>query len=880
MANDKYKIRKNCVEVSVALSYICSKEIREQILVPIYLSFLKDPLSYVSDLALIALGPFIASFAAEQNEHHQTFNEVLVNNIYNFNYGKINIDFNLTNARFRDDPDYAELDYLEYKEYNEEWIRNNNNKKPITSFASSDTEQQQQQQNQEDEDLELKEEFNSFNYWREPLMKIDELLDADEKSSLTDQDKEDENLKIEAFYNDISIFNEFDDLDPILKYSCQKEDMLLSNIEKGLKSLKDCIVPRELLFYFLKNLLSNYGSNIYQADINCICAFSLPAVAFTLGEENWPCLRLAFNVLVIGLSTNIKLILASSLHELAKIIGTSNRNRDILPALFIFMRHSDEIRERILKNLSQLVNIFDKTEQKMILRRLPEFYKLENEYNWRFRVEFINQFTNLINLYDKPKQFSQIIIPMIFSLLEDKVAEVRKNTIPLLTVTIQHLYDSNKKILAANKLKETILDQIYYKLYLSKKWTFRQLFILVCDKIIANDALPFDAFKDKLMTPLLNLAKDKVNNVRLTLARVLSNEEFQKYFEQSKIGLQETIELLTKDEDKDVRSYFVADEMKEDEEEILTSSNSNKNLTMYELSFDKWSNIAKDETQNFNSNFVELLENKIYRESSLSNLETLTTNIDNLQIMNNSESSATKSFRIIPKFRRNVLDNINLSYDKLYETSDCSKYQVSEKETRALNFKMRQEEDLLEKGRLEFIKKKMLNDEQAKLRQDELILNDELINHYVSEEQFSNNQDESTIDLTINNFIKEFSASKMTLFNDLKLIKRPSELTELTKLKHDDILHDEIMNNEILNDEIGKNVILSEKEEKRRKKNNEIVTSKELNANFNVELMKDSVRLDQVSNELLNGDLNDTIADKNDCLNANNLIDQSANFSK
>jgi len=565
MANDKSKIRKNCVEVSVALSFICSKEVRESILVPIYITFLEHPLKFVSDLALIALGPFIASFAnTEQNEHQQTLNEVLMNNIYNFNYGKINIDFNLANSGIVD----------EFGEYGEHW--NDNYKRVCDIFLFQQQEKlnlsnpfiagnNNSNKNMSDlletsrskDDVDLKDEFNTFNYWREPIMNIDDLIDADEKSSSELLEKNDDFFDEMEWRrsNRLSKRNEWND--SLYKEREQKEELLVSNIERCLKLLKDASVPKELMFYFLKNLLSSYGSNCYQADINCICAFSLPAVALTLGQENWPCLRPIFNLLVVGLSTNIRLILASSLHELAKIIGPFYSNRDLLPALFAFMDQSDDVRERILKNLSPLVNTFDKAQQKTILRKLPEFYKLDNEYNWRFRVEFINQFTKIVQLFDKPKQFSQIIIPMIFSLLEDRIAEVRKSAIPLLSLTIQHLNDLTKHIPPANKLKESILDQIYYKLYLSKKWSFRQLFIMVCDNIVQTVALPVETFEEKLLAPLLNLSNDKVNNVRLTLSRVLSNVLFQKYFEENgRSKIEETIKLLTDDQDKDVRSYF------------------------------------------------------------------------------------------------------------------------------------------------------------------------------------------------------------------------------------------------------------------------------------------------------------------------------------
>lgn len=700
MSKEKSKIRKNCVEVSVALSYICSKEIREEILVPIYLKFLKDPLNYVSDLALIALGPFIASFSNtnEQSEHHQIFNEVLVNNIYNFNYGKINIDFNLSSFNMIDqidqdyDPRTEEDAESFFANLPKDFLENLSKKKNMNDFNSNSDLKPDEQ---DDLDVEMKDEFNSFNYWREPIMDVEELIKEEneisnefkafnsnyssrssflsgnesvsflEECKLENEPRKDDknNFMNECFEKYVSHYikkkkysTDFDDNDDatfkvnhllndsprfdIYDIKCAfdpQKDVINSNIDKCLKMLKDSTVPKELLFYFIKNLLSVYGSNIYQADINCICAFSLPAVAFTLGQKNWPCLASAFNLLVSGLSTNIRLILASSLHELAKIIGPVHTNQDILPALFTFMKHSDEVRERILKNLSQLVSIFDKKEQKQILENLPQFYKLENEYNWRFRVEFIKQFTDLVSLYDSPKLFDQIIIPMIFSfLVEDKVAEVRKSAIPLLIHTIKHLRDSTKmkekdeNSLNADRLVDSILDQIHSKLYLNKKWTFRQLFIQVCENIILEDALNEEIFTDKLLTPLISLGKDKVNNVRLTLSRVLSNSEFQKYFEEknSKTKIDEMIQLLTNDEDQDVRSYllFAPITLKENEETVTLIFGFEKYNLGNKLINDLSENsLMEQESIGSNSlNSIEKLTNQIpiINETNMESLET------------------------------------------------------------------------------------------------------------------------------------------------------------------------------------------------------------------------------------------------------------------
>ena len=68
-------------------------------------------------------------------------------------------------------------------------------------------------------------------------------------------------------------------------------------------------------------LLENYLSmtdpsraQTVDSDIAQHCAYSLPAVAYTLGKDNWKCLRSLYETLVTDMQ--VKTRLGYSLHEL------------------------------------------------------------------------------------------------------------------------------------------------------------------------------------------------------------------------------------------------------------------------------------------------------------------------------------------------------------------------------------------------------------------------------------------------------------------------------------------------------------------------------------------------------------------------------------
>ena len=101
-----------------------------------------------------------------------------------------------------------------------------------------------------------------------------------------------------------------------------------------------------------------------DSDIARHCAFSLPAVALTLGRSNWPLLKDTYETLACGkihpiyrcLWTNclnlnfssdmqwkVRRTLASSIHELGAILGEEVSAADLIPVFNGFLKDLDEV---------------------------------------------------------------------------------------------------------------------------------------------------------------------------------------------------------------------------------------------------------------------------------------------------------------------------------------------------------------------------------------------------------------------------------------------------------------------------------------------------------------------------------------------------------
>uniref|UniRef100_A0A158RC34 HEAT repeat-containing protein 1 n=1 Tax=Thelazia callipaeda TaxID=103827 RepID=A0A158RC34_THECL len=168
------------------------------------------------------------------------------------------------------------------------------------------------------------------------------------------------------------------------------------------------VIPQPLLDSFIQMVRP---ANADDADINQQCARSFPAVAFTLGRRNWSCIVGTYKQLSSDMQWRVRHALASSIHEIAAIIGEENADVHLAPVFEQFMKDIGSVK---LGLLSHLYDFF-----KCIL------------------------LCDLFNIHD----INEYLVAIALTLANDRISDVRKEATKLLA-----------KILGKLVKKEWILD--------------------------------------------------------------------------------------------------------------------------------------------------------------------------------------------------------------------------------------------------------------------------------------------------------------------------------------------------------------------------------------------------------------------------------------
>lgn len=73
------------------------------------------------------------------------------------------------------------------------------------------------------------------------------------------------------------------------------------------------------------------------------------------------------------------------------------------------------------------------------------------------------------------------------------------------------------------KQKKQLLKFLSFHFANSSRWRERQVYILTVDKLLEHRAIKPDMFNNYILKKLLELAGDKIPNIRLCIAKCLSN---------------------------------------------------------------------------------------------------------------------------------------------------------------------------------------------------------------------------------------------------------------------------------------------------------------------------------------------------------------------
>ncbi|XP_051879273.1 serine/threonine-protein phosphatase 4 regulatory subunit 1 isoform X1 [Pristis pectinata] len=333
--------------------------------------------------------------------------------------------------------------------------------------------------------------------------------------------------------------------------SCRRQ----SSFDEDKKSKIQDVVPQALLDQYL-SMTDPSRAQTVDTEIAKHCAYSLPGVAFTLGRQNWHCLKNTYETLASDMQWKVRRTLAFSIHELAVILGDQLTAADLVPIFNGFLKDLDEVRIGVLKHLYDFLKLLQTEKRREYLSQLQEFMVTDNSRNWRFRAELSEQLILLLELYN-PKDVYDYLRPLSLSLCADKVSSVRWIAYRLVSEMIRKFYAASTPALAVDLINE-LVDKFCH----SVKWSGRQAFVFVCQAVIEDDYIPIEQFAEHLMPHLLQLASDPVPNVRVLLAKTLRQTLMEKeYFLNSGSSQQEAIEqiavALQADQDRDVR-YFAS----------------------------------------------------------------------------------------------------------------------------------------------------------------------------------------------------------------------------------------------------------------------------------------------------------------------------------
>ena len=136
------------------------------------------------------------------------------------------------------------------------------------------------------------------------------------------------------------------------------------------------------------------------------CAFNFPAVLITFGPSFWDRLKKVYFRMVTDKDSRVKKSLASSLSEIANILGPSITESELIPVLDRLSKEDGEIQNTLLKTLPKFLRNLNKPLRRGYLERLRRL--LNPREKWRTRMEYAIIIGEYHGVFDDEITYKQI----------------------------------------------------------------------------------------------------------------------------------------------------------------------------------------------------------------------------------------------------------------------------------------------------------------------------------------------------------------------------------------------------------------------------------------------------------------------------------------
>lgn len=298
-------------------------------------------------------------------------------------------------------------------------------------------------------------------------------------------------------------------------------------LPRGPPATLQSIVPQLLVDHFV-SMTDPSRAQTVDSEIAHHCAFSLPAVALTLGRNNWPLLRETYDVLAADMQWKVRRTLASSIHELGVILGQDAVVADLIPIFNGFLKDLDEVRIGLLKHLSDFLKLLPLNLRRDYLPKMSDFLYMDNDRNWRYRQELAVQLGQLVPLFTA-EEVKTHLAPIAIDLIRDKVAAVRSSAVQVHSIMVKNLI-ADQDSMESLGLARVLLADLIGQLVKSESWIHRQTYASLALTLYQESSLDDAQFASDVLPNLMDLAEDKVPNVRLAVARSLKQlQQASKY---------------------------------------------------------------------------------------------------------------------------------------------------------------------------------------------------------------------------------------------------------------------------------------------------------------------------------------------------------------
>uniref|UniRef100_A0A6B2KZT7 TOG domain-containing protein n=1 Tax=Arcella intermedia TaxID=1963864 RepID=A0A6B2KZT7_9EUKA len=301
-------------------------------------------------------------------------------------------------------------------------------------------------------------------------------------------------------------------------------------------------IPDSLLGYYHSLITPNteYTEGENQERLE-ICAFNFPGVLSATGREGWESLQKTFSLLISHEQEKVKSPIAFSLNEMMPILGPLLTEQFLVPVCETFLtdpKTTDFIKIGIMKNFSKLLEQLSQENRNKFLSYISN---IPNEKNWRIKKFILKQLSQIVQLFLNSETLEKVFFPLVFKLQIDKVAAVRN------VASLQF-----SKIVKT--LKETELCNMtsFFNQFLELSncavYQNRQIFVKICEEILEYDK---DLFAATFLPALLELSKDKVDSIRLSLATFFVKTNQSDNFK-SNSTISEALDILKNDTNQEV----------------------------------------------------------------------------------------------------------------------------------------------------------------------------------------------------------------------------------------------------------------------------------------------------------------------------------------